>query len=144
MPSQNTSESRTSGPRPRRAPSRGEPRLPPKFKPMLAETATELPVGRQWIYEPKYDGFRCIVVASSGDIQLLSKTMKPLQRFFPELVAALSALPARGFILDAEIRSPVSFEELQSRLHPAASRIARLAIERPVYLTAFERILVAG
>lgn len=107
---------------------------------MLAETATELPVGRQWIYEPKYDGFRCIVVASAGDNRLLSKTMKPLQRFFPDLVTALSALPAREFILDAEIRSPVSFEDLQIRLHPAASRIARLAIERPAYLTAFDML----
>lgn len=101
MPSQNTSENRISGAPPLRARARSGPGLPPKFKPMLAETATELPVGRQWIYEPKYDGFRCIVAVSSGDIQLLSKMVKPLQRFFPELVAALSALPARGFILDA-------------------------------------------
>jgi ATP-dependent DNA ligase len=110
---------------------------------MEAETALELPKGECWQYEPKYDGFRCLGHRSAESSALMSKNQKPLQRFFPEVGAALLALPA-GTVVDGEILSPAGFEALQLRLHPAASRVERLSREAPCHLVLFDILAADG
>lgn len=110
--------------------------------PMEALLAEELPAGEGWQYEPKWDGFRCIAVRSGDDVELWSKSGKPLGRYFPEVVAMLAGLKARDFILDGELLivagGVVSFDALQLRLHPAESRIAKLSGETPAMVMAFD------
>lgn len=100
---------------------------------MEARLIDSLPDGDGWQYEPKWDGFRCLAFRDGDDIAMMSKSGKPLDRYFPELVAALREMPERRFVVDGEIVLPIggilSFEALQARLHPAASRIARLSQE---------------
>ena len=95
----------------------------------------ELPSGAQWRYEPKWDGFRCLAFRDGDEVELRSKSGQPLGRYFPDVAAALAALPARRFALDGEIVIPVerrlSFEALQLRLHPAESRVRKLVAEHP-------------
>ena len=114
--------------------------------PMEAETADALPGGGGWQYEPKWDGFRCLAFRDGEAVELRSKSGQPLGRYFPDLVAALAATPPTRFVLDGEIVIPVgeatSFEELQLRLHPAASRVRMLAAAHPARLMAFD--LLAG
>ena len=114
--------------------------------PMEAARAAALPAGPAWQYEPKWDGFRCLAFRDGEAVELRSKSGQPLGRYFPDLVAGLLASPARRFVIDGEIVIPVgavtSFEELQMRLHPAASRVARLAAAHPARLMAFD--LLAG
>jgi ATP-dependent DNA ligase len=109
---------------------------------MEAETAAELPRGREWQYEPKWDGFRCIAFRDGDKVRLQSKAGKPLERYFPELVAALLSLPAKRFVVDGEIvvehEGHLAFDHLLMRIHPAASRIARLALEEPADLKLFD------
>ena len=120
------------------------PILPP-FAPMEALLTDRLPVGDQWQYEPKWDGFRCIAFRDGDRIELQSKAGKPLQRYFPELLAALQLLRAPRWVLDGEIVVPVqglfSFDDLLQRIHPAASRINRLARERPAVLMIFDMLV---
>lgn len=115
--------------------------------PMEALLAEELPAEPGWQYEPKWDGFRCIAVRDGSEIKLWSKSGKPLARYFPEIAAMLGRLKARRFIIDGELliatRGAVSFDSLQLRLHPAASRVARLAEESPAMFMAFD-CLAAG
>jgi ATP-dependent DNA ligase len=122
------------------------PVLPP-LTPMEARTAAELPLGEEWQYEPKWDGFRCLVFRDGADVQLQSKASKPLGRYFPDVVAAVRALPQRRFVLDGEIVVPVggrlSFDELLQRIHPAESRVRRLAAAHPALLVAFD-LLATG
>ncbi len=110
--------------------------------PMEALSAPELPVGPEWQYEPKWDGFRCIASRDRDSIELQSKAGQPLARYFPDIVAALAELGARRFALDGELVIPVdgdlSFNELQLRLHPAASRVQMLAKLHPALYLVFD------
>jgi ATP-dependent DNA ligase len=115
--------------------------LGPPIAPMLARLERELP-GDGYLYEPKWDGFRGFAFRSDGDIDLRSRNQRPLARYFPELVEALCALPATHFVLDGEIvaisESGPDFVALLARLHPAASRVARLRRETPALFIAFD------
>jgi len=112
---------------------------------MEAKSAKALPVGPGWWYEPKWDGFRCLAFRSGDRIELLAKSGKSLNRFFPEVVERLRAVPAQSFGLDGEllvrIGSDWSFEALQARLHPAESRILRLAAGTPATFTVFDMLV---
>src|SRR3954467_617851 len=105
--------------------------LRPPFVPMEAQSVDEIPLGKEWQYEPKWDGFRCLVFRDGDKIELQSKSGQPLTRYFPDLVAAVGRLKARRFVLDGEIVVPsngsFSFDDLLQRIHPAASRVAKLA-----------------
>lgn len=106
---------------------------------MEAEAIESLPSGDGWQYEPKYDGFRCIAHRRGERAHLQSKNQKPLERYFPELAESLLRIDENDFVLDGEIIIPgAAFETLQLRLHPAASRIARLSKEYPAQLIAFD------
>ena len=102
--------------------------------------AAELPEGDGWQYEPKWDGFRCLAFRDGDGSSCRSKSGKPLARYFPEVVEMLRALQARRFVLDGELIIPVgdalSFDALQLRLHPAESRVRKLAAETPAELIA--------
>jgi ATP-dependent DNA ligase len=119
--------------------------LPLSFAAMEALTAAELPVGDQWVYEPKWDGFRCIAFRQGDAVELRSKANKPLQRYFPDVVAALLGVRAQRFVLDGELVIPhedrLSFEQLLQRIHPAASRVRKLAEETPAILIVFDLLL---
>ncbi len=110
--------------------------------PMEAATAEEPPRGPGWEYEPKWDGFRCLIFRDGERIRLQSKAKRPLGRYFPDVVDRLRVLPARRFVLDGELVIPVgntlSFDELLLRIHPAASRVAALAAEHPATFIAFD------
>jgi ATP-dependent DNA ligase len=110
--------------------------------PMEAKLVSHLPEERGWQFEPKWDGFRAVAERDGDAITIWSKSGKPLGRYFPELVALLQTCACRRFILDGEIVVPVgellSFGALQARLHPAPSRIVRLARETPAQLILFD------
>jgi ATP-dependent DNA ligase len=110
--------------------------------PMEARLVDEIPTGPQWQYEPKWDGFRCIAFRAGDDVRLQSKSGKPLDRYFPELVEALGKLAPKQFVLDGEIVVPVEqgldFNQLLQRIHPAASRVRRLATEHPAQFMVFD------
>src|SRR5438105_5089371 len=116
--------------------------LKPPIPPMEALLVPEIPEGPGWQYEPKWDGFRCLAFRDQDKIYLQSKAEKPLARYFPEIVSAVAALEARRFVLDGEIVVPVAgrlaFDELLQRIHPAASRIRKLSLERPALFIAFD------
>ena len=119
----------------------------PPVKPMLAKLSRDLPLSEDLVYEPKWDGFRCIVFRDGDEVELGSRNEKPLNRYFPELIGALQAnLPARC-VLDGEIviSSPdgLDFDALLNRIHPAASRVALLAAQTPASFVAFD-ILALG
>ena len=121
--------------------------IKPPVEPMLAKLADELPAGEGWLYEPKWDGFRALVFRGDDDVFIQSRDLRPLDRYFPELHQVfLDQLPA-GCVLDGEIVMPtpdgLAFEALQMRLHPAASRVAKLAKEIPASFVAFD-VLAAG
>jgi ATP-dependent DNA ligase len=112
------------------------------IEPMEADPADELPTGSDWLFEPKWDGFRCVAFRDGDDIRLQSKAGKPLTRYFPDVVALLAGIGARRFVLDGEIVIPVdgklSFDDLLQRIHPAASRVDKLAAEHPARLLVFD------
>lgn len=116
--------------------------IPPTYEPMEALPATELPVGKEWQYEPKWDGFRCLAFRDRNNVELMSKAAKPLTRYFPELVDALSSLAAKKFVLDGEIviaaGGSLSFDDLLMRIHPAASRIHKLSKATPATYIVFD------
>jgi ATP-dependent DNA ligase len=120
--------------------------LHPPFLPMEAQSVDEIPTGEEWQYEPKWDGFRCLVFRDGKKVELQSKSGQSLTRYFPELVEAALALKAERFVLDGEIVVPAdgafSFDALLQRIHPAASRVKRLAAETPALLIVFD--LLAG
>jgi ATP-dependent DNA ligase len=112
--------------------------LSPPIKPQLALTRKALPTGEEWAYEPKLDGFRAIVFVDGDEVYVQSRGAKPLARYFPEL-----QFPAGRYVLDGELvirdsEGNVEFDALQSRLHPAESRIALLAKEIPAEFVAFD------
>ena len=115
-----------------------KPAQPPA--PMEALLAAELPEGAGWQFEPKWDGFRALARRDGNDVALTSRSGKPLGRYFPEVLDMLRSLKARRFLLDGEliiaIGDALSFEALQMRLHPAESRVRRLAGETPAELMA--------
>jgi ATP-dependent DNA ligase len=117
------------------------------YEPMEALLVSEIPTGSEWQYEPKWDGFRCLAFRADARIELQSKSGQSLTRYFPELVAALAALQAKQFVLDGEIIVPVGggsdFDALLQRIHPAASRVAKLAEETPTRFLIFD-LLVDG
>ena len=117
------------------------------FPPMEAELVRELPVGEGWVYEPKWDGFRGVFENLDGDLALWSRSGRPLLRYFPELRALGELLPPRSAI-DGEIvivrDGALDFDAMQSRLHPAESRVRRLSAEIPAEFVAFDVLLWDG
>jgi ATP-dependent DNA ligase len=121
--------------------------LPLDTKPMEAKSVDALPLGGDWQFEPKWDGFRCLAFKSGGTVELRAKSGKSLSRYFPEMIAALQGAAGEEFVLDGELAVPLcdtlSFEALQARIHPAASRIKRLAAETPALLILFDCLATA-
>jgi ATP-dependent DNA ligase len=117
------------------------PLIPP-VKPQLAKSARELPQGDAWCYEPKFDGFRTIVFRDGDDVQLQSRNGRPMNRYFPDVVEQVLALPHERIVLDGEMIVVVDgvqeFDLLSQRIHPAASRVERLRQETPAELVAFD------
>ncbi len=115
-----------------------------KIAAMEALAAPELPSGPEWEYEPKWDGFRAICRREGDEVEITSKAGQPLARYFPDIAEALRALSAKKFTLDGELVIPVAgrldFNELQLRLHPAASRVNKLAGEHPAVYVVFDLI----
>lgn len=116
--------------------------------PMEAMLAAELPSGDKWQYEPKWDGFRCLARRDRGQVELISKSGKPLGRYFPEVLEMLSGLKQKQFLLDGElivsVEDVLSFDALQLRLHPAESRVRKLAKESPAELVLFDILELGG
>jgi ATP-dependent DNA ligase len=114
---------------------------------MESASAVELPTGPEWQYEPKWDGFRCLAFRDGKSTELISKSGKPLTRYFPELVSALSALKPQRFVVDGEIVLPIdgalSFDHLLLRIHPSAIRITKLSEQTPCDFLVFD-LLVDG
>ena len=119
--------------------------LKQSYPPMEARSAAQLPSGDNWQYEPKWDGFRCLAFRDGDSVSLQSKSGQPLGRYFPELVEALLKLKPKQFVLDGEIVVPVdgqlSFDDLLMRIHPAASRVQKLAKEHPANLIVFDLLV---
>jgi ATP-dependent DNA ligase len=117
-----------------------------KLLAMEARQEAELPRGDGWQYEPKWDGFRCLAIRDGDRVEMVSRSGKDLARYFPDMVAALAALKPKRFILDGELAIPVgkilSFDALQLRLHPAASRVRKLAAETPSILIVFDLLQI--
>ncbi len=116
--------------------------LPVTTPPMEAHIAEDLPTGPDWQFEPKWDGFRCLAFRHGDEVDLRAKSGKPLGRYFPEMVEVLRAIESDGFVVDGELVIPagdtLSFADLQMRLHPAESRIRRLAAETPALFIVFD------
>jgi ATP-dependent DNA ligase len=122
--------------------------LPLDTPPMEARRDEKLPEGPGWQFEPKWDGFRCLAFRAGPAVELRAKSGKPLARYFPEVVALLRGLPPSRFVLDGELVVPVgktfSFDALQMRLHPAESRIKKLAVETPADFIVFDLLATEG
>jgi ATP-dependent DNA ligase len=120
----------------------------PPFPPAEAKSVSEIPKGPNWLYEPKWDGFRCIAFRSGKQVVLQSKAGQPLDRYFPEMVQALVTLPQSRFILDGElviyVEKHLSFDDLLMRSHPAASRVKKLAAETPATYMCFDLLVDEG
>jgi ATP-dependent DNA ligase len=121
--------------------------VPLDIEPMEAKLVEELPEGPGWQFEPKWDGFRCLAFRAGAQVDLRAKSGKPLARYFPEVVEMLGALKPKQFVLDGELAIPLdgtlSFDALQMRIHPAESRIKKLAAETPAILILFDMLLDA-
>jgi ATP-dependent DNA ligase len=111
-------------------------------KPQLARSAKELPDGDGWMYEPKWDGFRTIAFRDGAEVHLQSRNGRPMNRYFPEVAEQLLKLPGKKLVLDGEMIVVVDgfqeFDLLSQRIHPAASRVERLARETPATFVAFD------
>src|SRR5690349_675519 len=116
--------------------------LKPPLPPMETRSVDEIPTGDGWQYEPKWDGFRCLAFRNGDNVYLQSKNGQPLARYFPDVADSIAKLPADEFVLDGELVVPVSgalsFDELQLRLHPAASRVQKLAKAHPATYIVFD------
>jgi ATP-dependent DNA ligase len=119
--------------------------IKPPFPPMEALLVSEIPAGENWEYEPKWDGFRCLAFRDGQKVELQSKSGQPLGRYFPEIVAALLKLKAPKFVLDGELVIPLdgrfSFDDLLQRIHPAASRVAKLSQQTPAHFIVFDLLV---
>src|SRR4051794_22308283 len=115
---------------------------------MLARLVRELPPDEGYLYEPKWDGFRCLAGRDGGEVDLRSRHGKAFARYFPELTAALERLEPDGWVIDGEalvvVQGEFDFESLMARLHPAASRVRELAARTPAVYVAFDLLAVAG
>jgi ATP-dependent DNA ligase len=122
--------------------------IAPPVEPMLSKVAEEIPRGGDFLFEPKWDGFRAIVFRGGGDAYIQSRDLKPLDRYFPELHDGLIGALPDGCVVDGEIviATPhgLDFDLLQLRLHPAASRVAKLAHETPSEFVAFDLLAASG
>src|SRR5947207_9746 len=122
--------------------------LKPPIPPMEARSVEEIPTGEEWQYEPKWDGFRCLAFRNRDKVFLQSKNGQPLARYFPDVVANVAKLPQQQFVLDGELVIPIggalSFDELQLRLHPAASRVQKLAAAHPAVYISFDLLAEDG
>jgi ATP-dependent DNA ligase len=118
------------------------PRLRPPLPPMEALSVAAVPEGPEWQYEPKWDGFRCLIFRHGKTIALQSKAGRSLSRYFPEIVAAAQKIEQNTFVLDGELIVPkgavFSFDDLLQRIHPAASRVKLLATTTPTVFIAFD------
>src|SRR5205809_6748475 len=112
---------------------------------MEAKLAESIPTGANWQYEPKWDGFRCLAFRDGDDVFLQSKAGQPLGRYFPEIVEAVRELKAKKVVLDGEIAVPMgkslSFDDLLQRIHPAQSRINKLAQITPALYVVFDLLV---
>ncbi|MCC6142757.1 MAG: ATP-dependent DNA ligase [Candidatus Hydrogenedentes bacterium] len=112
---------------------------------MEAASVAELPEAGDWIYEPKWDGFRCLAWKDDGEVRVQSKAEKPLGRYFPEIAEAIAGLKADACVLDGELVVPdgkqFSFDLLLQRIHPAESRVQRLAAESPALFVVFDLLV---
>jgi len=119
--------------------------VPPSFATMEAKLVDQIPREAGWRYEPKWDGFRCLAFRGGDEVELKAKSGKPLGRYFPEVVEMLRALPADRFVIDGEliieVDGELSFDALQLRLHPAESRIKKLAAQTPAAYVLFDCLL---
>jgi ATP-dependent DNA ligase len=119
--------------------------LPADYAAMEAKLVATLPEGPQWQYEPKWDGFRCLAFKDGTSIALRSKAGQPLERYFPDIVEAIGALAAKQCVLDGELVVPkadgLSFDELLMRIHPAESRVRKLAREHPAVYVVFDLLV---
>jgi ATP-dependent DNA ligase len=115
------------------------------FPPMEALLVSEIPAGDNWEYEPKWDGFRCLAFRDGKKLELQSKSGQSLTRYFPEIVEALLKLKPSKFVIDGELVIPVkgglSFDDLLQRIHPAASRVAKLSRETPAHFIVFDLLV---
>src|SRR5215212_2786185 len=122
--------------------------IDPPVEPMLAKLMEELPSAAGFLFEPKWDGFRAIVFRGASDVYIQSRDLRPLDRYFPELHDALVRVLPAGCVVDGEvvIATPagLDFDALQLRLHPAASRVAKLAHETPSSFVAFDLLAADG
>ena len=118
------------------------------FAPMEALSVDTIPVGEAWRYEPKWDGFRCLAFRDGAKVELQSKSGRSISRYFPELTAAIGKLKPKTFVLDGEIVVPAdggfSFDALLQRIHPAPSRVRKLAAETPALLIVFDLVVDAA
>src|SRR3954471_21841156 len=115
----------------------------PPFEPMLAKLSREVPEGDGYVFEPKWDGFRCVVFRDGDDLDLQSRNQKPLLRYFPELREPLLAQLPQQCVLDGELvvvgeNGGLDFDALQLRQHPAESRVRKLSVEIPASYVAFD------
>ena len=119
--------------------------IAPPYPPMEAKSVEEIPSGEGWLYEPEWDGFRCLAFRQGEQVLLQSKAGQPLGRYFPEVVTALAELPQKQFVLDGEIAifsgGHLSFDDLLMRIHPAASRIRKLSTETPATYECFDLLV---
>jgi ATP-dependent DNA ligase len=115
---------------------------------MEALLVNEFPAGKEWGYEPKWDGFRCLAFRDGKEVELQSKSGQSLTRYFPEIVAAVLGIKAKRFVLDGELVIPVkgglSFDDLLQRIHPAASRVQKLSRETPARYVVFDFLVDDG
>jgi len=115
------------------------------LEPMEAKSVAELPDGPGWQYEPKWDGFRCLVFKAGEEVELKGRSGKSLARFFPDMAAAVRAVPIDRMVVDGELviqlGDALSFDALQMRLHPAASRVKKLAAEHPARFILFDCLM---
>src|SRR6476660_10527098 len=114
----------------------------PPVQPMLAKAVKGVPHDEGWSFEPKWDGFRCLVFKDGDEVELASRNTKPLTRYFPEVVAAIKEQLPERCVLDGELFVAVGdrleFETLQEHIHPAASRVNLLAEQTPAGFVAFD------
>ena len=122
--------------------------LAPPIAPMLAKLSTALPEGDGWLFEPKWDGFRALVFRDGGEVYLQSRDLKPLNRYFPELLEPLRAQLPKQCVLDGEIviagDRGLDFDALLLRIHPAESRVKLLAQQTPASFVAFDLLFLDG
>ena len=119
--------------------------VPLDLQPMEARLEDALPKGDGWQFEPKWDGFRCLAFKAGSSVELRAKSGKTLTRYFPDMAASLAALDIPAFVLDGElviaVGDTLSFDALQMRLHPAESRVRKLAAETPSTFVAFDLLM---